>query len=91
MTQDKFGPTTFTGEGVNAYRAVVLASGLRMWAQSGMIPNRSYTITRMLAAAEGMLGAKLTGTRKVKALLAAEMLTAYAHDLAARARAVDED
>ena len=45
-------------DGVAIYRATVLASGLRLYAKTGMKPNRAWTPTAMLQAA-----GSITGTR----------------------------
>ncbi len=52
----KSGGTSFTGHGVNIFQAVVLASGLRLYAKTGMKPNRMYTPTRMLQTATAITG-----------------------------------
>jgi hypothetical protein len=49
--------TSFNGRGaVDVYRAIVLASALRMYARSGIKANRAYTPTAMLKAAEEYVG-----------------------------------
>jgi len=51
--------TSFNGpDAVNVYAMTVLASGLRMYATTKMIPNRAYTPKAMMAAAERHLGRK---------------------------------
>lgn len=53
------GGTMFSGPGaVNIFRARVIASGLRLYAKTGMKPNRAYTPTNMLRAASEMTGQK---------------------------------
>lgn len=48
---------TFSGpDGVGVFRAAVIASGLRLYAKTGIKPNRMYTPTAMLAAASGITG-----------------------------------
>lgn len=48
---------SFTGAGaVAVYAMAVLASGLRLYAQTGMKPNRAYTPTAMMRAARAHLG-----------------------------------
>lgn len=48
---------TFTGrDGVQTYRAVAIRSGLRMYAECGMKPNRAWTPTAMLRAAGSITG-----------------------------------
>ena len=49
----------FTGPAaVNVFACKVLASGLRLYAKTGMQPNRAYTPTKMLKAAETYTGQK---------------------------------
>jgi len=43
---------------VERYRAIVLASGLKLYAKTGMRPNRAYTPTAMMREA-----ARITGKR----------------------------
>lgn len=51
--------TSFNGpDAVNVYAMTVLASGLRMYAKTGMRPNRAYTPKAMMAAAERHTGRK---------------------------------
>ena len=61
---------------VQVYRAIVLASGLRLYSKTGMKPNRMWTPTNMLRAAQS-----ITGKRYPRGayLAAAEDLTAWAH------------
>lgn len=47
-----------TPESINAFRAIVIANGLKMYAKTGMMPNRAYTPKNMMAAAEQMTGKK---------------------------------
>ena len=86
MTQNKIevtanGGAVFAGEkGVSVYGMTVLASGLKMYAKCGMIPNRAYTPKRMMEWAS-----KWTG-KKFKArdyLGAAEALRVKAAEVAA--------
>jgi hypothetical protein len=59
ISLNEAGPTTFSGpDGVSVFRALVLASGLRLYAQTKILPNKSYTPTNMLRAATGMTGTK---------------------------------
>ena len=53
--------STFTGSAVNVFAASVIASGLRLYARTGIKPNRAYTPSNMMRMA-----AKVTG-RKFKA------------------------
>lgn len=51
------GSTGFHGpDGVNLYRATALASGLRLYAATGMKPNRMWTPSNMLRAAGQLTG-----------------------------------
>ena len=53
------GGTAFVGrEAVNIYAAIVLKSGIGLYAKCGIRPNRHYTPTRMLAAAGAITGKK---------------------------------
>lgn len=48
---------TFVGAaGVQTYRAIVLKSGLALYAGTGMKPNRAYTPGNMLRAAGSITG-----------------------------------
>jgi hypothetical protein len=49
--------TSYVGpDAVQAFRALTIASGLRLYAKTGMKPNRAYTPTAMLKAATGITG-----------------------------------
>lgn len=48
--------TTFINGGIDVYRARVIASGLRLYAKTGMKPNSAYTPTAMLRAASAITG-----------------------------------
>lgn len=51
------GGTSLVGpDAVALFRAVTIASGLRLYAKTGIKPNRSWTPTAMLAAATGITG-----------------------------------
>lgn len=75
------GSTTIYGpDGIAFYRATVIAGGLRLYAKTGMQPNRAYTPKAMMAAA-----AEITGKR-FKArdyLVAADALTEWARTMKA--------
>lgn len=73
--------TCFNGTAaVNVYAMTVLASGLRLYAKTGMKPNRAYTPKAMMAAAEMHTGQKF----KARDYLgAAEALTTLARASAA--------
>lgn len=48
---------TFSGDtGVKVYTLTVLASGLRLYARTGMKPNRAWTPTAMIAKANELTG-----------------------------------
>lgn len=50
---------TFVGEGaVNVFAMAVIASSLRLYAKTGMKPNRAYTPSAMMKAAEHHTGLK---------------------------------
>lgn len=50
------GGTTFTGSDVNIFRALVLASALRIYESTGMKVNAAYTPTTMLKTAGKIVG-----------------------------------
>jgi hypothetical protein len=51
--------TSFVGrDAVEVFRLRVIASGLRLYAKTGIKPNRAYTPSAMLAAAEQVTGKK---------------------------------
>lgn len=50
------GGHSFTGSDINIYRAIVLASALRLYANTGMRTNRAYTPKRMMAVAAEITG-----------------------------------
>lgn len=55
--QTETGATVFSGrDAVEVFRAKTLATALRLYAKTGMKPNRMYTPTNMLAAASQMTG-----------------------------------
>lgn len=75
---------TFTGEhGVGAFVATALASGLRLYAKTGMRPNRAWTPTAMLRKAESLTGQKFKRGEYIKA---ADALKVWADAEAAKAR-----
>lgn len=50
---------TFDGpDAVSVYAMRVLASGLALYAKTGMIPNRAYTPTKMLSRASEYTGVR---------------------------------
>lgn len=51
------GGTVFAGpDAVKLYQATALASGLRLYAKTGMKPNRAWSPSNMLKAATGITG-----------------------------------
>jgi hypothetical protein len=80
--------TSFSGEhGMAVYRALVIASGLRLYAKTGIRPNAAYTPKAMMAAAEGLLGQKF----KARDYLgAAKALSTFAELHAPAARVLGE-
>ncbi len=51
--------TSFSGtRGVATYVAIVLAAGLRLYAQTGIKPNKAYTPKAMMQKAAQMTGQK---------------------------------
>lgn len=52
------GGMSFTGGGVEIFRATSIASGLRLYAKTGMKPNRMWSPTAMLDAASNITGVK---------------------------------
>jgi hypothetical protein len=45
-----------TPQAIQAYRAIVIANGLKLYAKTGMQPNRAYTPKAMMAAAAEITG-----------------------------------
>lgn len=75
------GGTTFVGpDAVALFRATAIASGLRMYAKTGMRPNRTWTPTIMLKAATGITGKAYKRGEYAKA---AEDVKAWADEMAA--------
>lgn len=75
------GGTSFVGkEAVDVYAMIVIASGLRLYAKTGMKPNRAYTPSAMMRAAQQHTGKKF----KARAYLeAADALQARADEVRA--------
>jgi hypothetical protein len=49
------GGMSFVGpDGVGLFRAIAIKGGLRLFARTGMRPNRMWSLTSMLGAAEGI-------------------------------------
>ena len=51
---------TFTGNGITTYRAIAVKHGLKLYAKTGMKPNRDWTITSMLRTASHITGKPYT-------------------------------
>lgn len=74
--------TAYIGyEAVDLFRSRVLASSLRLYSETGMIPTRGVTITRMLALATHYTG-KRYGRGKPQAAIAADDVTLWANAFA---------
>ena len=73
---------SFVGpQAVDVFAMAAIATGLRMWAECGIRPNRNWTPKNMMAAAEQYLGKKF----KARAYLeAARELTAKVNSEKAR-------
>lgn len=52
------GSTSFTGEAVSLFRVMQIKSSIRLHRDTGMIPTRGVTITRMLTMAGEITGKK---------------------------------
>lgn len=53
----KTGGTAFVGpDAINLFRAVTLASALKLYAKTGLVSTRGITITKMLAFAKAYTG-----------------------------------
>lgn len=62
------GGTAFVGpDGVALYRAKTIESGLRLYAKTGLKPNRAWTPSAMLKAATGITGKPYKRGQYVKA------------------------
>lgn len=71
----------FTGTGVDVYRAVVIKSGLELYAKTGMKPNRAYTPTAMMRVAAEITGKTFKKRDYAGAIAAlAEWITAAPKD-----------
>ena len=65
--------TTFVGNsGVQTYRAIVIKSGLKLYAKTGMKPNRAYTPSNMMAVASEITGKKFKARDYAGAIAALE-------------------
>lgn len=56
ITITKHGTVYAGGDAVGLFRARIVASGLRLYARTGLQPSRSFTPTAMLAAAKTITG-----------------------------------
>lgn len=63
------------GDQVQGARALTIAAALKLYAKTGMKPNRAYTPTNMLRAAEQITGKKF---KRGQYLQAADALREYA-------------
>lgn len=69
------GGTMYAGpKAMDAFQAIVIASGLKMYAKTGMKPNRMYTPKNMMAMAMKMTGQKFKARDYVQAADALELL-----------------
>ena len=75
--------TSFLGSDVDIFAATALASGLRLYAKTGMRPSRTYTPTNMLLAASRYTRKQYKRGQYEKA---AADLTAFADALKAQPR-----
>jgi hypothetical protein len=76
LTRTK-GGTSFAGSDVNIFRALAVASALRLYAKTGMKVNRAYTPKNMLAVATAETGRTFKGANKYND--AADALTELAN------------
>lgn len=68
ITLNASGGMTFDGpDAVQLYRAKLLASSLKLYARSGIIPTRGVTITKMLAFASAYTGKRYKRGEAMKA------------------------
>lgn len=56
--------TIDTPERINAFRAATLKAGLKLYARTGMKPNRAWTLSAMLKAATEYTGEKYPRSKK---------------------------
>ena len=65
--------TTFAGKaGVATYQALVLKSGLKLYAKAGIVPNRAWTPGRMMKLAAHITGKKFKARDYLGAVAALE-------------------
>lgn len=73
---EKGDATTFSGEGaVNVFAMAALASGLRLYAKTGMKPNRAWTPAAMMRTARYHLGDAAKGLKSRDYEKAADLLS----------------
>jgi hypothetical protein len=61
------GATMYQGAGIEAFRLLVIAQGLELYAKTRMLPNRAYTPTAMLRNATAATGRKYKRGQYVEA------------------------
>ena len=66
------GGVTATGEGVPTFVAITLKSALKMYAATGIKPNRAWTPTAMLRKAEAITGKRFKRGQYAEAIAALE-------------------
>jgi hypothetical protein len=82
------GGTMFAGrDAVKLYQATAIASGLRLYAKTGMKPNRAWTPSAMLKAASGFTGKSYKRGQYVQA---ADDLKTWCDAMAAALPIIDE-
>lgn len=55
---NRFGPTTFTGTGIELFQALAVANALDFWVKHHMTVNRAYTPKAMMKTASDITGLK---------------------------------
>lgn len=78
---DQVGPVSFTGHGVSVFQARAIASGLKMFAATGMKPNSRWTPTAMMKTARAIVPTEVGKRIKARDYLAmSRALTAWADE-----------
>lgn len=86
------GTTSFVGrEAVDIYVAIMLKSGLRLYAKTGIKPSRSWTPTAMLAKASELAGRKFKRGQYAEAAEAMEALIKEVREGRGEVEVVRED
>jgi hypothetical protein len=67
ITTNASGSTIFVGTGIEAFRLLVIAQGLELYAKTRMLPNRAYTPTAMLRNATAATGKRYKRGQYVEA------------------------